>query len=166
VAANPCPDPNIAFKSLRHGAVITGHPHRPEARVGAQPFQFQRRVRGIFHELSMRDPGGFLDAGWKRTVCLPELSRAERFHLDGSKSASCISENAAGFVFNAAVISSPKAVNARRGRVSLLMRCHLASPSNSGRMEGKLSAKRSRSMGGNALMAASISATVLIWLII
>jgi hypothetical protein len=39
VAANPCPDPNVAFKSLRHGAVIARYPHRPESQVGAQSFQ-------------------------------------------------------------------------------------------------------------------------------
>jgi hypothetical protein len=73
------------------------------------------------------------------------------------------SEKADGFFLYWAAISSPKAVSAGRGRGSLAMFCHFRSPLSSGRMDGKSSTRRSRSAGGNALMAASISATVLIY---
>ena len=64
--------------------------------------------------------------------------------------------------FNRAAVSSPKAVNARRGRESAMICCHLVSPFNSGKMAGKSSARRSRSAGERARIAASISATVFI----
>jgi hypothetical protein len=37
----------------------------------------QRRVSRILEKFLMRDTGGLPDAGWKRTVSLPELFRAE-----------------------------------------------------------------------------------------
>lgn len=57
--------------------------------------------------------------------------------------------------------ASPKVVSAGRGRGSLTMRCHFKSPLSSGSMDRKSSASRSRSAEVKALMAASISATVL-----
>ena len=65
-----------------------------------------------------------------------------------------------------ASISSPRAESAGRGRSSSMIRCHTSSPRNSGRMEGKSSASLSRSVGANALMAASMSATVVMPFII
>ena len=162
VAANPNLNPQVTFKSLCDGTVITRHPHRPKARVGTQSFQLQRRMGGIFEKLLIRGAGGILDDGGKRVIILPEVFRAQRFHFDWSKSASRSSEKAAGLLFSWVAISSPKAVSAGRGRASEMMRCHFASPFNSGRMEGKSSARRSRSAGGSALIAASISAIVLI----
>jgi hypothetical protein len=37
VAANP--NPNIVLKSLRHGAIVARHSHRPKSRIGTQTFQ-------------------------------------------------------------------------------------------------------------------------------
>ena len=48
VATNPDPNPNVAVKSLGDGAAIASDAHRPKARVRTQPFQLQRRMRGIF----------------------------------------------------------------------------------------------------------------------
>jgi hypothetical protein len=42
-----------------------------------------------------------------------------------------------GFVRNCAAISFPKAVGTGRERSSMIMRCHLASPFNSGSMDGE-----------------------------
>ncbi len=53
-------------------------------------------------------------------------------------------------------------MSAGRGRGSVMMRSHMASPFISGRMAGKSSTNYSLSCGGKARIAASISLTVLI----
>ena len=118
-------------------------------------------MRGIFDEPSIRGTRRVLNVRRQRTVSLPKLFRAQRFHFGPSKSVSAISGRAAGLVFNCAAISSPKLASAGRGRASVMMRCHCSSPCNSGRRDDKSSASRSRSAGGSARIAASISCSVL-----
>jgi len=88
VAANPNPNPHISLKSLRHGTVIPRHPHRPETRVGTQPFQLQGRMSRVLEKLLMRNTGRFFDAGRELMVSLPKLLRAQRFHFGYLKSPS------------------------------------------------------------------------------
>ena len=161
VTTNPNPNPSVVWKSLRYGAVVPRHADRPEALVTAQSLKLERWMSGILLEFLVSRAGGDPDFLGQRPVELPEVACSSGGHGCFSKSLSLISGNCAGWVLNAASIWSPRAESAGRGRSSLMIRCQTRSPRNSGRMKGRSSASRSRSFGGNAFMAASISATVL-----
>ena len=97
----------------------------------------------------------------QRPVKFPEIACSSGSHEAFSKSLSLISGNCSGLVLKLVSISSPRAESADRGRSSSMIRCQTRSPRNSGRIDGRSSASRSRSLGGRAFMASSISATVL-----
>jgi hypothetical protein len=58
VAANPHPNPDIASKPLRDGAVIARHSHRPKTRVGSQALQLKGRMSWILKELLISGASG------------------------------------------------------------------------------------------------------------
>src|SRR5438034_327580 len=73
MAANPYPNPNVAFKSLGHGAVIARHAYRPKARVGAQPFQLERRMRRIITKFFVSSASGVSEIVRQCPVKFPEV---------------------------------------------------------------------------------------------
>ena len=156
MAANPDPNPVIAIPA-GDCAVVLGDADRPAARIGAQPFQSQARVGRILAKpcvgLTGRDPNR-----WRQlAIKLPKFWGAARSHGAPPKSLSLISAKALGFSRNLASTWSSKAVRAGRGRGSFMIRSHAASPSNSGKREGKSRSNCSRLAGERLRMASSIS---------
>ena len=150
VASNPNPNPGMAFQSLSDGTEIPRHADGPEARVGTQPFQLQRRMSWVLKKLLVSGTGGIPDASGKLAITLPKSWSTKRLHDPGSKSRSWISGKRLGFALNCAASSSPSAVSVGRGRGSDKMRSHVASPFNSGRIPGKSATNFSRSVAGSA----------------
>jgi hypothetical protein len=80
MAANPYPNPNVALKSLGHGAVIARHAYRPKARVGAQPFQLEGRMRRILAEFLISSTRGVSEIIGQGPIKLPEVRRSSARH--------------------------------------------------------------------------------------
>src|SRR2546429_5055589 len=129
--------------------------------IRTQQLQFERRVSRVLSKFFVSCPRRVANIVGKRPVTFPEGACSSGLHGRLSKSVSLISGNWSGFALYCASISSPNAESARRGRGSWMMSAHLASPFNSGSSAGKSATSFSRSVGGSARIAASISFAVL-----
>ena len=158
---DPDPHPHVSFESLRDSANVPRYPHRPETCVATEALKMQTRMRRTADELPIGATRGTLQLPGHSPIQTPEVVSAAGLHSCLSNSSSVNSGNCSGFSRKRASISSPKAVNAGRGRGSRMIASQRASPSNSGSKAGIDSTSRARSAAERFRIAFSISWAVL-----